>query len=116
MFPFLIELSTIWGRAFYRLVSLLLKLLDKDLLMVAALSSEEPLLYEGNVLIVVRERRPELIARILELKREVEREFSDRITISPIIATPEDTIVERFMALEGRGFERSEGQEAPERG
>ncbi|GEM_PF-6452630 len=78
--------------------------------MSAALDEEEPLFYESDVLVVMREGMSAWSRRCW--KREVERKSSEKNTISPLITTPDDPAVEAFIekAGLGRGFERREGR------
>jgi len=68
--PISIDLSTRWGEAVSKLAKLLIDELKGNLIGIVALS-EEPLVYDSNVLVVLRERRVEDVFKILRLKREL---------------------------------------------
>ncbi len=108
----LVRGTGLWGRSVLIFAEKLSSKLGDRLVMVAALDEEEPLLYESNVLVVVRERDEGVVSEVLRAKREVEREFGERVSISPLITTPDDPIVEAFMEEAGqvRRFERREGR------
>jgi hypothetical protein len=69
--PISIDLSTRWGEAVSKLAKLLIDELKGNLIGIVALSVEEPLVYDSNVLVVLRERRVEDVFKILRLKREL---------------------------------------------
>ncbi len=104
----LVRGTGLWGRSVLLFAERLSSRLDDNLIMVAALEEEEPLLYESNVLVVVKERKEDVVAEVLKAKREVEIEFGERVTISPLITTPEDPAIEAFLdeANLVRRFER----------
>jgi len=49
--------------------------------------------YESNVLIIVRSKDPEVVREILKIKRDVEREYGDKIVISPFIAREDEVSI-----------------------
>ncbi len=106
----LVRGTGLWGRSVLLFAEKLSSRLGDRLVMVAALDEEEPLLYESNVLVVVRERDEGVVSEVLRVKREVERELGERVTISPLITTPDDPAVEAFLEEAGsvRRFERKE--------
>ncbi|MGC8933523.1 MAG: hypothetical protein ACP5LQ_09605, partial [Candidatus Methanodesulfokora sp.] len=86
-----------WRKAVEILESKLSSRLGEDLLMIAALEEEEPLIYESNVLVVVRERREDIIDEVIRAKREAEKEMGDVVTISPLIVTQGDPAIDIFL-------------------
>jgi len=99
--PISIDLSTRWGEAVSKLAKLLIDELKGNLIGIVALSVEEPLVYDSNVLVVLRERRVEDVFKILRLKREVEREYGDEVVISPFITVEGDELIEKFLMHAG---------------
>ncbi|MDT7895822.1 MAG: hypothetical protein RQ855_06420, partial [Desulfurococcales archaeon] len=49
--------------------------------------------YESNVLVIVRSKDPEVVREILRIKRDVEREYGDKIVISPFIAREDEVSI-----------------------
>jgi hypothetical protein len=98
--PISLDLSTRWGEAVSKLAKLLIDDLKGNLIGIVALSVEEPLVYDSNVLVVLRERRVEDVFKILRLKREVEREYGDEVVISPFITVEGDELIEKFQGVD----------------
>ncbi len=72
-----------------------------------ALQLEEPLVYDSNVLIILRERSLDDVKEVLNVKREVERELKEGVTISPLITTSEDKeLIEKFLVQAKLGIKR----------
>jgi len=60
--------------------------------------NEEEEVYESNVLVIVRNKDPETMKEILWIKREVEREYEEKIIISPfIVKEDEASMINAFL-------------------
>jgi len=60
--------------------------------------NEEEEVYESNVLVIVRNKDPETMKEILRIKREVEREYEEKIIISPfIVKEDEASMINAFL-------------------
>jgi NifB/MoaA-like Fe-S oxidoreductase len=55
--------------------------------------NEEEEVYESNVLVIVRNKDSETVKEILRIKREVEREYGEKIVISPFIAREDEASI-----------------------
>jgi ribosome biogenesis GTPase A len=54
-------------------------------------------IYESNILIIVRKKDLETVREIMRIKREIEREYEDKIVISPYIAREdEEDVIKTF--------------------
>jgi ribosome biogenesis GTPase A len=54
-------------------------------------------IYESNILIIVRKKDLETVREIIRIKREIEREYEDKIVISPYIAREdEEDVIKTF--------------------
>jgi predicted secreted protein len=94
------DLASLWGKAVVRFLNLLRDSLHDSLLMVISTSAEYPLIYDSNVLVVVEDDCIDVVKRVLRVKREVEREFNDEVSINPLIATRrEERIINAFKNL-----------------
>ena len=63
---------------------------------VLALNPNEQL-YESNVLVVVEHDDVNVIKSVLDVKRDVERRFEDKVSINPLIVTKrEERIINAF--------------------
>jgi len=57
------------------------------------------LVFDSNVLIVVKERRPEIVEKILEIVDRISEKYGNIVSISPLITTREDSLTRRFMSV-----------------
>ncbi len=107
----LVRGAGLWRRSALLFAEKLSSRLGDRLVLVAALEDEEPLVYESNILVVVKDRNEEVVSEVLRAKREVEKELGERVTISPLITTPDDPAIEAFLeeASLVKRFERREG-------
>ena len=91
-----LDLSTVWGQAFYLLAQRLIEKLGHLLVSLVAMPDEGSMAYESNVLVVLKKAGVEEIRKVLRVKREVELMFGDKVNISPFITTPDDEVVEKY--------------------
>jgi len=81
-----------WGIALSKFYSRLSESLGRGFVALIALDEEEEV-YESNVLVIVRSKDPEVVREILRIKRDVEREYGDKIVISPFIAREDEVSI-----------------------
>ncbi len=81
-----------WGIALSKFYSRLSESLGRCFVALIALDEEEEV-YESNVLVIVRSKDPEVVREILRIKRDVEREYGDKIVISPFIAREDEVSI-----------------------
>ncbi|MEM4969682.1 MAG: hypothetical protein QXE01_00345 [Sulfolobales archaeon] len=81
-----------WDRAISRFYLKLSESLGKVFAALIALNEEEEV-YESNVLVIVKSKDPEIVKEILRIKREVEKEYGEKIVISPFIAREDEASV-----------------------
>jgi len=98
-----LDLSTVWGQAFYLLAQRLREKLGHLLVSLVAMPDEGSMAYESNVLVVLKKAGVEEIRKVLRVK--VELMFGDKVNISPFITTPDDEVVERYINLATRSGE-----------
>ena len=83
-FP-IILVRTIWHNAIQELYKMLKEKIKDKLLSVIATSSEECLIFDSNVLVVVSDDSLDVKLAVVEAEAEVERRFN--VMISPLIVT-----------------------------
>lgn len=74
-----------WDRAVAEFIARIASAPGGDIVGIIALS-ENAEVYNSNVPIIVRNKDPVVISKIISTKRVVERRFDDRILISPFVA------------------------------
>jgi len=91
------DLASLWGKAMMEFLKSLRDILGDTLLMFISLPEEYPFIYESNVLVVVERDDVSVIKSVLDVKREVERMFEDKVSINPLIVTKkEERIINAF--------------------
>lgn len=83
-----------WDRAVAEFIARIASAPGGDIVGIIALS-ESAEVYNSNVPIIVRNKDPVVISKIISTKRVVERRFDDRILISPFVAGEEDERITR---------------------
>ena len=79
-----------WCRAIHSFAYKLSVVLGDVLVSVAASPREDLLFHDGNVLVVVKEDSLDVRWKVIEVEREVEKEFNWKIGISPIIVKDDE--------------------------
>ena len=91
-----IYINDMWGAAISKFYLRLSEKLGSVFTALLALD-EGSEVYESNVLVIVRSKDLETVRKILRIKREVEREYGDRVVISPYIAREdEEDVIKTF--------------------
>jgi len=91
------DLASLWGKAMMEFLKSLRDILGDTLLMFISLPEEYPFIYESNVLVVVEHDDVNVIKSVLDVKRDVERRFEDKVSINPLIVTKrEERIINAF--------------------
>ena len=61
--------------------------------------SDDFLVFDSNVLIIVRERTPEITKKILDIVDRINEKYRYEITINPLITTGEDYVAHLFRRI-----------------
>jgi len=98
-----IYINDMWGAAISKFYLRLSEKLGSVFTALLALD-EGSEVYESNVLVIVRSKDLETVREILRIKREVEREYGDRVVISPYIAREdEEDVIKTFQRASQAG-------------
>lgn len=81
-----------WARLVNLFAQLLYSQLSDRLVSIIALPREEDLLYESNVLVVVKEVGEEVDRKIIQAKWKAEDELGGELSINFITCTPEEKV------------------------
>jgi len=99
-----------WSYAVTVFLHALMEKFGEGLSAFIALREQEQVVYDSNVLVVLRDLSLESIREVIRIKREVEKLFRGEVIISPYIAKEgeEENVVEAFIksASEPKGEER----------
>jgi ribosome biogenesis GTPase A len=93
---FRIYINDMWGAAVSKFYLRLSERLGGVFTALLALD-ERYEIYESNILIIVRKKDLDTVREIMRIKREIEREYEDKIVISPYIAREdEEDVIKTF--------------------
>jgi hypothetical protein len=91
-----IYINDMWGAAVSKFYLRLSERLG-DVFTALLAFDEKYEIYESNILIIVRKKDLETVREIMRIKREIEREYEDKIIISPYIAREdEEDVIKTF--------------------
>ncbi len=98
-----IYINDVWGVAISKFYLRLSERLGNAFTALLALD-EWSEVYESNVLVIVRSKDLETVKEILRIKREVEKEYGDKVVISPYIAREdEENVIKTFQRASQAG-------------
>jgi hypothetical protein len=92
-----IYINDMWGVAISKFYLRLSERLGDVFTALLALD-ERSEIYESNVLVIVKDRSFDVVREIVRIKREIEKEYEDKIVISPFIAREdEEDVIKTFI-------------------
>jgi len=93
----LILSDTMWHNMIIDLYVELRSSLKENFLALLSAPHEDFSVFDSNVLIVVKKREPEIVSKILEIVDRINEKYGDKISISPLITTENDSLTRIFM-------------------